>query len=122
MQDTLGREMLLENPSTYLQFVESDDSGNRIPVARSRAAPAAACCSTSTTSSCQAKNHGTSPEAYLDAFPLDRVKEIHLGGHDEQSDETGAPLLIDAHGSPVADPVWPLYRACHRRAPGRCRP
>ena len=58
----------------------------------------------------QAQNHGTSPEAYLDAFPLARVKEIHLGGHDEQSDETGAPLLIDAHGSPVADPVWSLYR------------
>ena len=63
----------------------------------------------------QAKNHGTSPETYLDAFPLARVKEIHLGGHDEQSDETGAPLLIDAHGSPVADPVWSLYRARHRR-------
>ena len=57
----------------------------------------------------QARNHGTSPEAYLDSFPLARVKEIHLGGHDEQSDETGAPLLIDAHGSPVADPVWSLF-------------
>jgi hypothetical protein len=37
------------------------------------------------------------------------VKEIHLGGHDEQTDDTGAPLLIDAHGAPVADPVWALY-------------
>ncbi len=63
----------------------------------------------------QAQNHGTSPEAYLDAFPLARVKEIHLGGHDEQSDETGAPLLIDAHGSPVADPVWSLFGRGDRR-------
>jgi uncharacterized protein (UPF0276 family) len=39
------------------------------------------------------------------------VKEIHLGGHDEQSDETGAPLLIDAHGAPVADAVWTLYES-----------
>ena len=42
-------------------------------------------------------------------FPLARVKEIHLGGHDEQRTTTGEPLLIDAHGSPVAEPVWPLY-------------
>ena len=47
-------------------------------------------------------NHGTSPRRYLDAFPFDRVKEIHLGGHDEDADDDGAPLLIDAHGSPVA--------------------
>ncbi len=56
------------------------------------------------------------PESYLDAFPLTRVKEIHLGGHDEQSDDTGAPLLIDAHGSPVAGPVWQLYKAVIARA------
>ena len=37
------------------------------------------------------------------------MKEIHLGGHDEQCDESGAPLLIDAHGSPVADRVWALF-------------
>ena len=39
------------------------------------------------------------------------MKEIHLGGHDEQTDDTGAPLLIDAHGAPVADPVWALYES-----------
>ena len=44
-------------------------------------------------------------------FPLSRVKEIHLGGHDAQTDETGAPLLIDAHGAAVADPVWALYES-----------
>jgi uncharacterized protein (UPF0276 family) len=47
--------------------------------------------------------------AYLDAFPLDRVREIHLGGHDEDVDDAGAPLLIDSHGSPVVDSVWILY-------------
>ena len=36
-------------------------------------------------------------------------KEIHLGGHHEEIDDSGAPLLIDAHGSPVADAVWALY-------------
>jgi uncharacterized protein (UPF0276 family) len=55
------------------------------------------------------RNHGTDPDAYLATFPLDLVHQIHLGGHDVQADDTGAPLLIDAHGSPVADPVWALY-------------
>jgi uncharacterized protein (UPF0276 family) len=57
----------------------------------------------------QAKNHAIDARDYLKRFPLDRVREIHLAGHDEQSDDAGAPLLIDAHGSPVAEPVWTLY-------------
>ena len=42
------------------------------------------------------------------AFPLHAVGEIHLGGHAEEELPSG-PLLIDDHGSPVADPVWALY-------------
>ena len=37
------------------------------------------------------------------------MKEIHLGGHDEETDDVGAPLLIDTHGSPIARAVWSLY-------------
>jgi uncharacterized protein (UPF0276 family) len=37
------------------------------------------------------------------------VGEIHLGGHDEDRDDHGQPLLIDSHGAPVVDPVWALY-------------
>jgi uncharacterized protein (UPF0276 family) len=108
VQDTLGREMLLENPSTYLQFAESSipevDFLNEI-------ARRTGCSLLLDVNNVfvQAKNHGTSAEAYLTDFPLTRVKEIHLGGHDAQQDETGAPLLIDAHGTAVADPVWELY-------------
>jgi len=56
-----------------------------------------------------ATNNGTDPRSYLDAFPLDRVKEIHLGGHARETDDAGGALLIDAHGSPVMDEVWTLY-------------
>ena len=56
-----------------------------------------------------ATNHGMQALSYLETFPLDRVGEIHLGGHHEEADEAGAPLLIDAHGSAVADAVWALY-------------
>ena len=55
-----------------------------------------------------AVNLGFSPQSYIDAFPLDRVGEVHLGGHAEDHDDHGAPLLIDSHGAPVADPVWAL--------------
>ena len=53
-------------------------------------------------------NHRSDPLAYLDDFPLAAVGEIHLGGHDAE-DLPDGPLLIDAHGSPVADPVWALF-------------
>ncbi|MEY8839922.1 DUF692 family multinuclear iron-containing protein, partial [Cribrihabitans sp. XS_ASV171] len=55
-----------------------------------------------------ATNLGFSPQGYIDAFPLDSVGEIHLGGHDEDEDDHGAPLLIDSHGRAVVDPVWAL--------------
>lgn len=110
VQDTLRREMLLENPSTYLQFADTT-----IPETEflSEIARRTGCGLLLDVNNVfvQARNHGASPEEYLAAFPLARVKEIHLGGHDAQEDETGAPLLIDAHGAPVADPVWQLYES-----------
>ncbi|MGI9499619.1 MAG: multinuclear nonheme iron-dependent oxidase, partial [Geminicoccaceae bacterium] len=52
---------------------------------------------------------GYSPEGYVDAFPLELVGEIHLGGHAEDRDDQGDRLLIDAHDRPIVDPVWTLY-------------
>ena len=56
-----------------------------------------------------ATNLNTDPVSYIDAYPLELVGELHLGGHDEDQDDHGAPLLIDSHGREVADPVWSLY-------------
>ena len=56
-----------------------------------------------------ATNQKTDAKSYIDAFPLKYVDEVHLGGHDEDADDTGAPLLIDSHGTEVVDPVWALY-------------
>jgi len=56
-----------------------------------------------------AVNHGRDVHASLHALPLDHVGEIHLAGFATQSDSTGAPLLIDSHGAPVAQAVWDLY-------------
>jgi uncharacterized protein (UPF0276 family) len=56
-----------------------------------------------------ARNQGFDAAAYLEALPLDSVGEIHLAGHTARrfGDEE---LLIDDHGSRVAEPVWALYR------------
>jgi uncharacterized protein (UPF0276 family) len=48
--------------------------------------------------------------AYIDAFPLEQVEEIHLAGFAADSDDDGAPLLIDTHGAAVAEIVWALFR------------
>jgi uncharacterized protein (UPF0276 family) len=65
-----------------------------------------------------ATNHGFSALDYLSDFPLERVGEIHLAGHAEQSDDEGERLLIDSHDGPVADAVWTLFDIVL----GRCGP
>jgi uncharacterized protein (UPF0276 family) len=107
VQDVLGRQMLLENPSSYLAFAESTHSEPdflRELVARTGCGLLLDVNNVFVS----ATNLKTSPQAYIDAFPVEAVGEIHLGGHDEDEDETGAPLLIDSHGKAVVDPVWAL--------------
>ncbi|SFQ97215.1 DUF692 domain-containing protein [Poseidonocella sedimentorum] len=107
VQAVLGRRMLLENPSSYLAFAESSWSETDFlrEVARRTGCGLLLDVNNVFVS---ATNLGYDPRAYVDALPLSLVGEIHLGGHDEDEDEHGAPLLIDSHGREVADPVWAL--------------
>lgn len=114
VQTTLGREMLLENPSTYVALADSTISETDFLAEIARRTGCGLLLDVNNVF-VSAVNHGTSPEVYLTAFPLDRVREIHLGGHSQQNDDDGTTLLIDAHGSPVADPVWALYESVIRR-------
>jgi uncharacterized protein (UPF0276 family) len=108
VQNALGRQMLLENPSTYVTFADSTMAETEF-LAEVAAHTGCGLLLDVNNVFVSSRNHGTDPDAYLATFPLDLVHQIHLGGHDVQADDTGAPLLIDAHGSPVADPVWALY-------------
>lgn len=108
VQHALNREMLLENPSTYLQFEDTTFAETDFLAEIARRTGCGLLLDVNNVF-VQAQNHGTRPDDYIADFPLGRVKEIHLGGHEVQSDEAGAPLLIDSHGAPVADPVWALY-------------
>jgi uncharacterized protein len=108
MQDAIGRKILLENPSTYVLFAQSDWSETDFMREVARRSGCGLLLDINNVF-VSATNHGYSTEAYLAEFPLERVGEIHLAGHDVQSDDQGAPLLIDTHDRPVADPVWALY-------------
>jgi uncharacterized protein (UPF0276 family) len=63
-----------------------------------------------------AMNHGLDASAYIDAMPKEPVGELHLAGH-HVAREDGVTILIDDHGSPVADPVWTLYEQAAGRFP-----
>jgi uncharacterized protein (UPF0276 family) len=108
VQETIGRPILLENPSTYLVFRESTMSETdfiRDLVRRSGCGLLLDVNNVFVSST----NHGYSALAYLADFPLDHVGEIHLAGHAEREDDEGDLLLIDCHDGPVADAVWKLY-------------
>ncbi|MEM9754725.1 MAG: DUF692 domain-containing protein [Pseudomonadota bacterium] len=115
VQDRLGRRMLLENPSTYLAFdgPQMAETDFLSEIVRRTGCGLLLDVNNVFVS---ATNQGTDAYGYLDAFPLDAVGEIHLGGHDEDRDDAGRPLLIDSHGAPVVDPVWALYSATIDRA------
>ena len=107
VQDTIGRQMLLENPSNYLAFSESDMDETAFLAEIVKRTGCGLLLDINNVF-VSATNLQTSPQTYIDAFPLHAVGEMHLGGHDEDEDETGAPLLIDSHGKAVVDPVWAL--------------
>ena len=93
VQDALGRRMLLENPSSYLAFADSTWSETDFLAELTRRTGCGLLLDVNNVF-VSATNLGLSPQAYIDAFPVHAVGEIHLGGHDEDADETGAPLLI----------------------------
>ena len=100
--------MLLENPSTYLAFAESDMDEVTFLAEIARRTGCGLLLDVNNVF-VSATNQATDPLSYITAFPLHAVGEIHLGGHDVDADDHGAPLLIDSHGAPVVDPVWQLY-------------
>lgn len=108
VQATLGRQMLLENPATYLIFQEStiEETDFLAEVARRTGCGLLLDVNNVFVA---ATNHNLDPYDYIARFPLEAVREIHLSGHSETVDDLGAPLLIDSHDTPVKDPVWALY-------------
>jgi uncharacterized protein (UPF0276 family) len=112
VQDFLQAPLLIENPSSYVEFsgstlteydflaelAEAADCGLLLDVNNIYVA---------------AYNHGYEPRAYLDALPMDRVVQFHVAGHSNEGTH-----IIDTHIGPVIDPVWALYQDAYARCGG----
>lgn len=108
VQTALGRKILLENPSTYVQFDRSTMSETDFvrDIARRTGCGLLLDINNVFVS---ATNQKYRPLTYLSEFPLEKVEEIHLAGHAPDVDDEGELLLIDAHDRAVDDEVWKLY-------------
>jgi uncharacterized protein (UPF0276 family) len=108
VQETLGRRMLLENPSTYLTFAESScaEADFIAEVVRRTGCGLLLDINNVFVAS---TNQGWNPRCYIDDFPLAAVEEIHLAGHTREADDKGRPLLIDTHDRLVDAAVWSLF-------------
>ena len=115
VQDVLGRQMLLENPSTYVAFAESTWSEADFIREVVRRTGCALLLDVNNVHVASTNLH-YDPLGYIDAFAMEHVREIHLGGHTRETDEKGRPLLIDTHDGPVDAMVWDLFAHAIRRA------
>jgi hypothetical protein len=108
VQDTLGRQMLLENPSTYLAFAESTYSETDFIAEVVRRTGCGLLLDVNNVH-VASTNQQWDPFAYINAYPLAHVQEIHLAGYAREADDKGRPLLIDTHDRPVDEIVWDLF-------------
>ncbi|HVK54816.1 MAG TPA: DUF692 domain-containing protein [Burkholderiales bacterium] len=108
-QDFLGRRILIENVSSYLQFADSTIPEWEFVAEVSRRAGSGILLDVNNIY-VNSVNHGFDPEDYLAAIPGDAIGEIHLAGFDRADG-----CLIDTHGARVAEPVWALYRKAVQR-------
>lgn len=104
VQDLIGRELLVENVSSYLAFADATIPEWEFVAAVARRTGCRLLCDVNNIH-VNAVNHGFDAEAYLAALPRDAIAEIHLAGFD-----ASGPCLVDTHGAPVAPDVWALYR------------
>ena len=109
-QTAMGRQMLLENPSSYLDFEESTYSEGQFIAEIVRRTGCGLLLDVNNVF-ISAVNLKFPAIAYIDAYPLSHVQEIHIAGHDVTRDDAGHQLLIDSHGASVVDEVWDLYAA-----------
>ena len=109
-QEILGQQILLENPSAYLGFTQS-----QIPewefLAQLCARTGCALLLDVNNVYVSARNLGFDPAEYIAHFPMDRVCQIHIAGHSQ-----GEDLLVDTHDQSVCDEVWDLFETAMTRA------
>ncbi|WP_066819090.1 MNIO family bufferin maturase [Sphingomonas mali] len=109
VQDVLERPLVLENPSTYLTFVDDQMTEWAFLAEMTRRTGCYLLLDVNNIYVSGA-NNGFDPYDYLAGVPADRVRQIHLAGHSQ-----GRDRLIDTHDQPVSDPVWDLFARIYPR-------
>jgi uncharacterized protein len=109
VQERLGRQIFIENVSSYLTYTHSTLAEWEFLGAVAERADCGLLLDVNNVH-VSATNHGFSAETYLAGLPADRIGQIHLAGHANM----GA-YLFDTHDGPVIEPVWDLYRQALRR-------
>jgi uncharacterized protein (UPF0276 family) len=107
VQDALGRQILIENPSLYMQL-NGHEWAESLFLAELVKRTGCGLLIDVNNVFVSANNLGFNPISYLDALPRDVIGEIHLAGHSPDP-LLGRSLLIDSHDAPVAEEVWDLY-------------
>ena len=105
VQDALGRQILLENVSSYVAYASSSMPEWEF-LARIAAEADCGILLDVNNVYVSARNQGFDPDAYLAGIPADRVGQFHLAGHSDHG-----TYLLDTHDAPVTDAVWQLYRS-----------
>ena len=114
VQDTLGRPYLVENPSSYIGFATSTMTEVEFLSELVHRTGCRLLCDVSNIY-LSAHNLGFDRDRYISELPVDAIAELHLGGFTPEPEEGGGEVLIDTHGSRIAEPVWAFYaRALER--------
>lgn len=109
VSEILERPLILENPSTYLQFRATTMTEWDFLVRLGEAADIGFLLDVNNVY-VSAYNHGFDPEEYLDAIPADRIVQVHLAGHTNKGTH-----IVDTHSDHAIPAVWKLYRRLCRR-------
>ena len=109
VQEILERPLVLENPSSYVEFASSSMSEWEFLTRLSEDADCGLLLDVNNVY-VSAFNHGFEAETYIDALPADRVVQYHVAGHTNKGTH-----IIDTHSDHALDEVWELYRRAWQR-------
>jgi hypothetical protein len=109
VQDVLGRQLVLENLSSYVRFAADEMAEHEFIAELLRRSDCALLLDVNNVY-VNSVNHGFDAQTFIDAIPPDRVRQIHLAGHSQANG-----FLVDTHDAPVCPAVWALYEHTLRR-------
>ncbi|MGZ3772933.1 MAG: MNIO family bufferin maturase [Pseudobdellovibrionaceae bacterium] len=104
VQNLMGRRILIENPSSYLEFNQTEIPEWEFISTLIKKADCGLLLDINNVY-VSSVNHGFDPRTYLKNIPQEQIGQIHLAGHSVMDG-----YLIDTHDTPICAEVWDLYR------------